>query len=64
MTGVQTCALPIYIELDGDLSLYEAHMIADEVEAAVGEAFPNAEIMIHKDPVGVEGVSRTAEELS
>ena len=52
------------IELDGDLSRYEAHMIADEVEAAVGEAFPNAEIMIHKDPLGVEGVSRTAEELS
>ena len=56
--------IQMHIELDGDLSLYEAHLIADEVEAAVGEAFPNAEIMIHKDPVGVEGVSRTAEELS
>lgn len=56
--------IQMHIELDGDLSLYEAHMIADEVEAAVGEAFPNAEIMIHKDPMGVEGASRTAEELS
>ena len=43
--------------------LYDAHQIADEVEATVGEAFPNAEIIIHTDPLGLEGPDHTVGEL-
>ncbi len=49
MSGVQSF-IQFHIELDGQLPLAEAHRIADEVEAAVREAFPNAEIIIHQDP--------------
>jgi ferrous-iron efflux pump FieF len=31
-----------------------AHEISDEVEARLRAAYPNAEIMIHQDPEGIE----------
>ena len=40
------------IELDPDQSLREAHTISREIEFALLEEFPNAEILIHKDPKG------------
>ena len=43
-----------HIELDGGLSLLQAHEIADEVEEALLSAFPGAEIILHQDPYGVE----------
>ncbi len=46
--------IQMHIELQPDLPLRKAHMIGDEIEATVGEAFPGAEIFIHKDPLGVE----------
>ena len=46
--------IQIHIEMDGALSLYEAHEVADEVEAALREAYPGAEVIIHQDPHGVE----------
>ncbi len=54
--------IQMHIELDPKLNLYDAHTIADEVEATVGEAFPNAEIIIHTDPLGLEQVE-TQDEL-
>jgi ferrous-iron efflux pump FieF len=57
------CFIQMHIELDGDISLYDAHAIADEVEASVGEAFSSAEIIIHTDPLGLEGVSNPVGEL-
>src|SRR6516225_12292730 len=44
----------IQIEMDGSLSLVRAHEISDEVEAKLRAAYPNAEIIIHQDPEGVE----------
>ncbi len=55
--------IQMHIELDPDLNLMDAHSIADEVEATVGEAFPNAEILIHTDPLGLEGHFHGADEL-
>tara|TARA_Y100001001_G_scaffold164093_1_gene195088 strand:- start:695 stop:1618 length:924 start_codon:yes stop_codon:yes gene_type:complete len=40
------------IELDPELSLKQAHAIAHEIDLALLDIFPNAEIIIHKDPQG------------
>ncbi len=48
--------IQFHIELDPDLNLFQAHHIADEVEATLGEEFPNSEIIIHTDPLGLEMV--------
>ena len=52
-SGLQSF-IQMHIELEPKMTLYDAHMIADEVEATVGEAFGNAEILIHLDPLGLE----------
>lgn len=46
--------IQIHLELDGAMSLLESHEIADEVEALIREAFPEAEVLIHQDPHGIE----------
>lgn len=46
------------IELDGDINLMAAHDIAKHVESALLAIVPNAEIMIHMDPVGDREDSR------
>lgn len=43
--------IQLHLDLPRDLRLYEAHTIADEVEDRLQEAFPDAEIIIHQDPV-------------
>ena len=49
-----TAFIQLHIEMDGALSLLQAHEISDEVEAKLGAAYPNAEIIIHQDPEGIE----------
>jgi ferrous-iron efflux pump FieF len=49
-----TAFIQIHIEMDGALSLLRAHEISDEVEAKLRAAYPNAEIIIHQDPEGIE----------
>jgi ferrous-iron efflux pump FieF len=45
--------IQFHLELEGSLSLTEAHRISDAVEADVRAAFPGAEVIIHEDPAGV-----------
>ena len=52
-SGTQTF-IQLHLELDGALTLYRAHVIADTVEAEINQAFPGAEVIIHQDPAGVE----------
>jgi ferrous-iron efflux pump FieF len=52
--------IQVHIELDPALSLMAAHAVADEVEAALNEAFPNAEVIIHQDPEGYEAIAALA----
>ncbi|MCK5040716.1 MAG: cation diffusion facilitator family transporter [Sphingomonadales bacterium] len=52
-SGLQSF-IQMHIELDPEMKLYDAHAVADEVEATVGEVFGNAEILIHTDPLGLE----------
>ncbi len=41
-----------HIELDAEMSLRRAHVVTDAIEAALREAYPHAEILIHVDPEG------------
>lgn len=45
--------IQFHLELNGAMSLTEAHRISDAVEADLQRAFPAAEIIIHQDPEGV-----------
>jgi len=42
----------LHIELDGDQSLTEAHAIGAGLRRAIIAAYPNADVLIHKDPLG------------
>lgn len=45
--------IQLHLEMDVDITLSEAHDISDEVMYDIEGAFPQAEILIHADPVGV-----------
>ena len=49
-----TAFIQIHIEMDGRMSLLRAHEVSDDVEMRLRAAYPNAEIIIHQDPEGVE----------
>ena len=49
----RTAFIQFHLEMDPEITLLQAHQIADEVEDALLEAFPGAEILIHEDPAGV-----------
>lgn len=46
--------IELHLEVDGALSLSEAHSIAHRVEAALLSAFPDADILIHQEPAGLK----------
>jgi ferrous-iron efflux pump FieF len=43
-----------HIEMDPGISLSRAHEVSDDVEKALMDTFPGAEIIIHQDPAGAE----------
>ena len=45
--------IQFHLELDPEMSLFEAHEVSDKVEDAILAEFPGAEIIIHEDPAGV-----------
>jgi len=47
-----TIVIQFHIELDPATSVADANGIAHDVQAAVGHAFPDADVTIHQDPVG------------
>jgi ferrous-iron efflux pump FieF len=44
----------LHIELDGSQTLDQAHAIGAALRRAIIAAYPQADVLIHKDPVGVE----------
>jgi ferrous-iron efflux pump FieF len=46
--------IQLHLEMDGAMALARAHEISDRVEARLRDAYPNAEIIIHQDPAGLE----------
>jgi ferrous-iron efflux pump FieF len=49
-----TSFIQIHIEMNRSLSLLRAHEISDEVEAELRAAYPQAEVIIHQDPEGID----------
>lgn len=46
--------IQMHLELDPNMPLWRAHDIAEEVMYQVEGVFPNAEVIIHEDPSGIE----------
>lgn len=44
----------LHIELEGAQTLYEAHNISAGLRRAIVAAYPQADVLIHKDPIGVQ----------
>ncbi len=42
--------IQLHIEMDGNMSLFQAHTISDRIMASLQKKFPAAEILIHQDP--------------
>lgn len=43
----------LHLELDDQLPLIQAHAIAQQVDRAIRAAYPEADIIIHQDPMGL-----------
>lgn len=52
----QTYFIQLHLELDPSLPLVQAHAVADEVYLSLRNAFPNADVLIHEDPAGIEDI--------
>ncbi len=46
--------IQFHIELDENMTIKQAHKIAHEIEEKILLKMPNAEILIHQDPAGIE----------
>jgi len=46
--------IQFHLELDPQMSLLHSHEIIEQVMEKVIDAFPDAEIIVHSDPLGVE----------
>ncbi len=49
----QDVFIQLHLELDPEIKLRDAHVIAENVMHKIEDAFPNAEVLIHEDPEGV-----------
>jgi len=46
--------IQLHLELDPEITLMAAHLISDQVELDIKQAFADAEVLIHQDPEGYE----------
>ena len=54
--------IQFHLEMSGEMTLRHAHEIADTVEARLLEDYPEAEIIIHQDPEGLDEGHREIDE--
>lgn len=47
----QRIFIQMHLDIDGKLTLQDAHAIAEEIEQNVIAIFPNADVIIHQDPI-------------
>mgnify|MGYP000324268076 CR=1 FL=1 len=52
-SGVQ-CFIEFHLEMDGSMSLHDAHDVTEQIELQIYEAFPTAEVIIHQEPAGID----------
>lgn len=43
--------IQMHLDLDGSLTLHDAHALAEEIEQNVVAILPNADVIIHQDPI-------------
>lgn len=53
-------SVQMHLEIDGNLTLNQAHAAADAVEEAVMAAFPGSDVIVHMDPAGIVETRRDA----
>jgi ferrous-iron efflux pump FieF len=46
--------IEFHMEVDGTLSLNRAHVITEDIEKILYEAFPTSEVLIHQEPAGID----------
>lgn len=49
-----TVFIEFHVELDGEMTVRAAHVVTDALEAELRAVFPDAEIIIHQEPAGLE----------
>lgn len=49
----RTCFIQLHLDMDQNLTLRMAHDLADSIEKDILQDFPNADVIIHLDPVAV-----------
>lgn len=45
--------IQIHLEMEDDLPLVQAHLVAEQVEQAILRRFPGSDVIIHQDPCSV-----------
>lgn len=51
--------IQFHLEMDGAMTLQRSHEVSDAVEQDILNAYPNAEVIIHQDPAGIEEPRKT-----
>ncbi|MFN3714612.1 MAG: cation diffusion facilitator family transporter [Alcanivoracaceae bacterium] len=49
----RTCFIQMHVDMDENLTLREAHALVDSIEERIQKHFPEADVLIHQDPVKV-----------
>ena len=52
--------IQFHLEIEDELTLFQAHNVSDEIEAALEKTYPKSEIIIHIDPKSVVGKESVA----
>lgn len=50
----RTVFIEMHVELDPEMTVRAAHDVADALERRLAEVFPEAEIIVHQEPAGIE----------
>lgn len=45
--------IELHVEMDGGLTLNDAHRLSEQIVDAIGKEIPNADVVIHQDPAGI-----------
>lgn len=46
-----TYVIQMHIEMDGDMSLNDSHIVAEQVEQTILNEYPDSDVIIHQDPL-------------
>lgn len=52
--AAQTTFIELHVELDPAMTVRRAHSVTDALEAMLGEAFDDAEVILHQEPAGLD----------